>query len=264
MDMTAIVRSEWDKSLLAPAATCWSTIFPTLNAPADAATQYFPLLSTAIDYSHCRLDYPHTIESGVHLIVDSTGIIRAQRMTPGLVIIETEATAYTGSPLLTFFKSIFSAASSSAVASKPSSMRTAAELRVERFSYIQSAFEFPIQTLAQVLQISRAQLYKWLDREKEIHLHENSRDRLIALEGLASYWLSLSKTPLSSVAYEPLPGGGDIINLMSEADLNIDSVQVAMRTLADTAGVLPKSITQQMHERGFKRRPSARSLPSDS
>jgi Transposase len=262
--MTAIVRFERDRNPMPPAGGHFSNIYTTGTGIVDAATRYFPLPPAAVDYPHFRLDYPHTVESGVQLIVDCAGTIHAQRITSSLVIIQTEAPAYTGSSLLGFLKCMYTTGFSSVVAPRPSLMRSAAELRAERLSYIQSAFEFPIQTLAQVLRISRAQLYKWLDREKEIHLHENSRDRLIALEELASFWLSLSKTPLSSVAYEPLPGGGNITNLLSENDLNIVAVQVAMRTLADTAGVAPKSITQQMHERGFKRRPSARSFPSDA
>jgi hypothetical protein len=144
-----------------------------------------------------------------------------------------------------------------------SPMQSAPRGRSERLALIQAAFGFPMQTLARVLQVSRAQLYKWIDPQKEIQLHEESRTRLLAIEALANLWVSLSKTPLDKLAREPLPKGADVLRLLSKRQLDEEAVANAFRGLVESAVVRPKTITQQMSEHGFARRSTPRFLPSD-
>jgi len=136
-------------------------------------------------------------------------------------------------------------------------------LRTDRLAQIQSAFGFPLQTFAAVLRISRAQLYKWLDPEKGIQLQLESRSRLQQIERVASQWLVQSNAPLSLAAREPLPRGGDIIGMLSCAKFDAASIEEALRYLAAKTADLPESISERMRDRGFSRRPSFRSLPSD-
>lgn len=145
-----------------------------------------------------------------------------------------------------------------------SPVQPASDLRVERLARIQASLGFSLQDLASVLGISRAQLYKWLDPERDIQLQEGSRARLNHIEQFAAHWASVSASPLGTLAHEPLAGGPDVITLMSATRLNQTAIMAALNQLAGRTDAGRKSITEEMRERGFRRRPSARSLPSDA
>lgn len=136
------------------------------------------------------------------------------------------------------------------------------QMRADRLAQIQTAFGFNLQDLARVLGISRAQLYKWLDSEREIQLHEESRSRLSQILELASDWRGLSPLTLNTFAHEPVPGASDIVSLMSQQSLNMDTLRMGLHHLATRT--TPRTATEQLRERGFRRRPSASSLPSDA
>jgi len=145
----------------------------------------------------------------------------------------------------------------------PAAPPTYGRMRADRLAQIQAAFGFTLRDLARVLGISRAQLYKWLDSAREVQLHEESRTRFNAIAQLAAEWQTLSTAPLNAVAQEPVVGAINIVDLMAQQSLDIGLATNALRQLAkQTVPGLP-SVTQELSERGFRRHPSARSLPSD-
>lgn len=137
-----------------------------------------------------------------------------------------------------------------------------AQLRVDRLSSIQAAFGFPVQTLADVLGISRAQIYKWLDVSNNLTLQDGSQQRLVMIDRLARKWRELSRSPLSSVAREPLANGGTVLQLLSNAAIDEATVESALHELAAPLAGSPTK-TQRMIKAGYTRRPSRRALPSD-
>ena len=60
-----------------------------------------------------------------------------------------------------------------------------AQLRVDRLAFIQGAFGFSIQMLAEVLNISRAQIYKWLDMGNDVTLQDANLERINDIEQLS-------------------------------------------------------------------------------
>jgi hypothetical protein len=215
------------------------------------------------------LTYPFSIECAAGVLVTVGGLVNvagnASVHGAGHCVfyVDTESDdAYIDASSDTFWSLLWSAESASDTASH-SPMQSAPRGRAERLAIIQAAFGFPMQTLARVLQVSRAQLYKWIDPQKEIQLHEESRTRLLAIEALANLWLSLSKTPLDRLARESLPEGADVLRLLSKRQLNEEAVAAAFRGLAESVVARPKTITQRMSEHGFARRSTPRSLPSD-
>lgn len=138
-----------------------------------------------------------------------------------------------------------------------------ATLRVARLASIQAAFGLTTKALAEVLQMTRPNLYKWLDASKDITLQQANRQRLDAIERLAKRWRGLSDAPLSSVAHEPLSGGHTMLDMLTHASLNEDAVSSAFDELIEKLQGKPKTLSQRMAEAGFKRRPTYRSLPRD-
>ncbi len=139
----------------------------------------------------------------------------------------------------------------------------AARLRVERLAAIQAALGLSTSDLAQALGLSRPGLYKWLDASSDVKLQGASRDRLAVIERIAKQWRERSTAPLSSVAHEPLADGRAVLSMMVADQVDeADVVGAYDELLAKLAGK-PKSRSQKLAEAGFKRRPSARSLPSD-
>lgn len=139
----------------------------------------------------------------------------------------------------------------------------AARWRVERLSALQAAFGFTIQDLATVLGITRPQLYKWLDAGNPTQPQEANRARLATVERIAKEWTSRSKAPLSSVSKERLTTGGTVFTLMSADVINDAAVIGAFDELIAKLQEKPKSRSQSLRERGFTRRPSVRSHPTD-
>lgn len=139
----------------------------------------------------------------------------------------------------------------------------ASRLRVDRLAAIQAALGLPVQTLAEVLQISRPGLYKWLDASKDISMHDANRERLAVVERVAKAWRERESAPLSSVAHEPLAAGDTVLGLLVAEHINEADVMGAFDQLIAKLRAKPKSRSQKLADAGFKRRPSARALPAD-
>jgi DNA-binding transcriptional regulator YiaG len=139
----------------------------------------------------------------------------------------------------------------------------AARLRVERLAAIQAVLGLSTLDLARVIGITRQALYKWLDATKDMKLQEATRDRLAAVERVAKRWRERSPAPLVSVAQEPLANGGTVLALMVGENFDEAAVVGACNELLAKLQGKPKSRSQKLADAGFKRRPSARSLPSE-
>lgn len=166
-----------------------------------------------------------------------------------------------------FYRQIWNISTSAACPPTPALLASATDLdaarRVERLMALQTVLGFSMQALADVLSISRAQLYKWMDRRNDISLQDASRKRLEAIEMLASHWRTLSKRPLDKAAKEPLAGGGTLLGMMSAIDLNVPQIKWEMTQRAGELTAAGRSESQRLSDAGYKRRPSHRSLPSD-
>lgn len=138
-----------------------------------------------------------------------------------------------------------------------------AELRVKRLAAIQAALGFTTQDLAAVLGLSRPQVYRWLDATDDVRLQDAKRQRLAAVERMARAWQERSPAPLRSVAHEPLSGGQSLFGLLSAPAIDEPAVRAGFDELEARLNAQPRTLSQRMADAGFKRRPSARSLPSD-
>jgi hypothetical protein len=139
----------------------------------------------------------------------------------------------------------------------------AARLRVDRLAAIQASFGLPTLAMADVLGISRQQLYKWLDVSKDIDPQGSSRARFAAVERLARAWRDRSVAPLTKVAHVPLASGQTLMEILKAAVIDEAVVLAAFDEMAAKLQSLPKSLSQKMAEAGFTRRPSRRSVPED-
>lgn len=140
-------------------------------------------------------------------------------------------------------------------------LRSASQLRAERLAAIQSSLGVPIQDLAKLLNISRPQLYKWLDASKALQMQAASRQRLDQVEELAEHWRSLSPQPLWPLlrnGHEPL------LESLYIAQPDIAVIKGRMTETAQRLSQAPKSRSQLLREAGFTARPSSRALPSDA
>ena len=116
---------------------------------------------------------------------------------------------------------------------------------------------------AQVLGLSRPDLYKWLDASKDMKLHEANRERLAVVERIARHWRERSAAPLRSVVNEPLAGGQTALSMMVADAIDEAAIVGAFDELAVKLRSKPKSRSQKLADAGFTRRPSARALPTD-
>lgn len=139
--------------------------------------------------------------------------------------------------------------------------RTLGSWRIQRLSRIQAAFGFPLKTVAEILQRSRTQLYKWLDASEIVDLHGESLQRLTKMARLAERWLAESSVPLASIAHEPLPTGTTIVELLSASTLDEGAIVDGFKYLAELAKNAPPTVSQRLRDRGFERR--KRTLPND-
>lgn len=137
------------------------------------------------------------------------------------------------------------------------------QLRINRLTEIQAAFGLPIQTLADVLSISRAQIYKWLDLANDVTLQDESQQRMVLIERLAREWRKLSNAPLNIVAREPVTGATTVLNLLKSLIIDEATVMAAFQELAGHLANKGKTESQRLAEAGYVRRPSYRALPSD-
>ena len=130
------------------------------------------------------------------------------------------------------------------------------------FTKIQAAFGVSIQMLAEILNVSRPQLYKWLDPAKDIALQDASRSRLDSVKELADYWGGLTQQPLGPWLKE----GGEaapLLALLCEDPLPVDAIRREMAAQSNRVSEAQKSHSERLRDAGFRRRPSVRSLPSD-
>lgn len=138
-----------------------------------------------------------------------------------------------------------------------------ARLRVERLTALQAALGLSTSDLAQALGLSRPGLYKWLDTSSDVKLQDASRERLGAVERIAKQWRERSVAPLSSVSNEPLADGRTVFAMMIVDQVDEAAVVGTFDELLAMLARMPKTRSQRLAARGFKRRPSAKSLPSD-
>jgi DNA-binding transcriptional regulator YiaG len=138
-----------------------------------------------------------------------------------------------------------------------------ARLRVERLAALQAALGLSTSNLAQALGLSRPGLYKWLDASSDVKLQGASRERLAAVERIAKQWRERSMAPLSSVSNEPLADGRTVLAMMVADQVDEAAVVGAFDELLAKLAGKPRTRSQKLAEAGFKRRPTAKSLPSD-
>ena len=150
-----------------------------------------------------------------------------------------------------------------AAAAAKAAPSAAARLRVERLAALQAALGLSTSNLAQALGLSRPGLYKWLDATSDVKLQGASRERLAAVERIAKQWRERSTAPLSSVSNEPLADGRTVLAMMVADQVDEAAVVGAFDELLAKLAGKPKTRSQKLAEAGFKRRPSAKSLPSD-
>jgi hypothetical protein len=234
-----------------------------VGSPSGAVgfAEYYPSVpyQSAIDF-----DYQQSPLNGVQILLDSPLALHTHGPVSGWMIVTLTPALeiYTKKSWQDLWRNFF-ITPADLVRAPTALVHYPGKLRTDRLAKIQAAFGFSIQTLADVLRLSRAQLYKWLDPEKDIQLQQESRDRLQQIENLAARWLELSNASLNIVAREPLESGDNIIGLMSRARLDLPSIEAALDHMAGRVSLIPPSLSQQMRVRGFTRRPSAGSLPSD-
>ena len=149
-----------------------------------------------------------------------------------------------------------------ASATKPS-LPDAARLRIERLATLQASLGLSMGDLARVLGITRQGLYKWCDNSKEVKVQGANQERLALVERIASQWSKRSSAPLVSVAREPLSLGGSVFDLLVADDIVEAEVVGAFDQLVARLQAKPKSRSQKLAAAGFRRRPSAHSLPPD-
>lgn len=142
-------------------------------------------------------------------------------------------------------------------------LQAEAQRRVQRLVAIQAALGLTMQDLAVALNLSRPQLYKWLDASQDVRLQEAKRQRLDAVERIAKAWQARSAAPLRAVAHEPLANGRTVFELLAADAISEAAVNAAFDELTAKLQTQPKTRSQLLAEAGFKRRPSVRSLPSD-
>jgi hypothetical protein len=247
---------KWDLAPLPPTTFCSNVVMTGTGAP-DPGRVY---LKQGFVQHGCGA----ISQGGVHWVIETPDSIPALRSTSAHVLIWHPGGADAGNPWRRILQVMYGAGTSSVAPATHGGTHSAGRMRADRLAQIQAAFGFTLQDLAQVLGVSRAQLYKWLDPEREVQLHGESRARFNQIAQLASEWRTLSAVPLSTVAHEPVLGGTSIVSLMAEPNLDVSLVTAALRELADRTASITPSVTEGLRQRGFRRRPSARSLPSDA
>jgi hypothetical protein len=245
---------KWGSDALPMSTYCSNVVMTGTGAP-DHAPFFL---------KRCLIHHWYTtpVESGVSWVYEVQNKIPALCQTAPHILLWQRWECEASDPWRVVLHEMYGAGTSSVPCTTVESTPAAGQIRADRLAQIQSAFGFSLQDLARVLGISRAQLYKWLDSDREIQLQEESRSRLSQILELASEWRQLSPLGLNAFAHEPVPGASDIVALMSQPDLNMSDLRLGLHHLA--ARTSPRTGTEQLRERGFRRRPSASSLPSDA
>jgi len=144
-----------------------------------------------------------------------------------------------------------------------SAVRAQAARRVERLTEIKANLGLSMQTLAEMLHVTRPTLYKWFDAEKLISLQKDSVRRVDKIEQLAQKWRATSVAPLGPWLRERIDGGSSMLDLLMVEPLPTVEIERAFMQIAARIVQAPKSRSARLREAGFTRRASHRSLPSD-
>jgi hypothetical protein len=129
---------------------------------------------------------------------------------------------------------------------------------------IQAVLGLSVPDFAQILGLSRSDLYEWLDASKDMKLHEASWERLAVVERIAMHWRERTAAALRSVVNEPLAGGRTALSMMVADAIHEAAIVGALDELAGKLRGKPKSRCQKLADAGFTPRPSARALPTDA
>ncbi len=138
-----------------------------------------------------------------------------------------------------------------------------AAARVARLTEIQVALGTTLQALAEILRISRPQLYRWIDPNQIVRLQAESAARLERIEQLARRWSARSSSPLGGWLRERVGRERTLLDLLTAANLNIEEIDRVFEAIAQRVQNAPKSRAQRLREAGFTRPPTYRTLPSD-
>lgn len=142
------------------------------------------------------------------------------------------------------------------------SIEDASRRRVERLVNIQGALGVSMQLFAQMLGISRAQLYKWMDPTRDVELQQASVRRLGIVERLAKKWSVASAAPLSSVLDELTSTGKSLRETLTAPDLDEAQLDAALRSAEEAERAKPLTVSQRMRAAGFRSRRTP-ALPDD-
>lgn len=126
--------------------------------------------------------------------------------------------------------------------------------RSSRLAVIQGALGLTTQQLADVLRISRAQLYKWMDPDRSLALQSQSRRRFRAIEQLARRWGEQSRAVLGQFAIEPLGSGHTVLDLLKSETLDITAIYAAFDELLSRMTTRSSSLSERLRARGFASR----------
>ena len=142
-------------------------------------------------------------------------------------------------------------------------LRAVSQLRVERLARIQGVLGISTQDFAEILRMSRAGLYKWLDASKNIEIHEANLSRLNEIERLTSAWKKYSNAPLKPALREMLASGKTVYELLTAESIDKAATMDAFNEIAERLQTKPKSWARRMSDAGFTRRPVVRLSPDE-
>jgi len=146
---------------------------------------------------------------------------------------------------------------------KAAAQPAATQLRVQQLVQLQSSLGLPLQGLAETLNISRPQLYKWLDANNDVNMQSSSRLRLNQILELAQYWDQQSPKPLNAWLKQSHQAA-TLLGLLKADTLLMDDIRGYMQQAASELAQAPRSASQKMRDAGFTRRISAWAQSDDA
>ncbi|MFZ1495201.1 MAG: hypothetical protein WAU60_17585 [Candidatus Competibacter denitrificans] len=140
----------------------------------------------------------------------------------------------------------------------------AAQSLAERVSEIKAAFGLSISQLAQVLQVQRQTIYDWMDEEAPRQVQGQNRERLTAIQKLATQWNVLCRWPAGKGIATYEVEGSNLLALLTDDVLDNKRINKAMRDLSEHVTAEwqrreERSVGEQARRRGFQP-PSQQSL----
>jgi len=141
-----------------------------------------------------------------------------------------------------------------------------AQSLTERVSEIKAAFGMTISQLAQVLQVQRQTIYDWMDEENPRQLQEQKRERLAAIQRLATQWNQLCQWPAGKgITTYTTVDGDTLLDLLSVDTLDETRLQPVMRGLSEQVKAEWQRREERSHGEQARRRglqPHGQSLRS--